>query len=275
MIRLVAVDMDGTLLNSKKQVPQENIEAIKEYKKKGIIFAFCTGRVMNEIELVSDELPDVDYAITCNGSLVFDISDRKNHKLIYGHTISMEEVRKIYEYAKKIGVKMMFEIQADGVVYASRYCIEHPEEYGIEYIKDLVKKTRVPVEDIEKYIYEREEDAGKLNIFFPDAATRFKALEELQKLDYDCAYSEPANIDINQKGSDKGKGLKMLMKHLDIKAEEVLAIGDNFNDLEFLQTTPNSVAMANAPDEVKKYANYITLSNDENGVAYAIRKYCK
>ena len=186
----------------------------------------------------------------------------------------MKEVREIYEFIEKMGVEMMFELQADGVVYASKYCIEHPKEYGVEYIEELIKKTRVPVEDIKKYIYERQEDVGKLNIFFPDAETRHKVLDAIKVLDYDFAYSEPTNIDINQKGSDKGKGLKMLMKHLNLMEDEVMAIGDNFNDLQLLQATPNSVVMANAPEEVKAYAKYVTLSNDDNGVAYAIRKFC-
>lgn len=226
MIKLVALDMDGTLLNSNKQVPKENIDTIREYKEKGIMFAFCTGRVMNEIELVSDELPDVDYAVTCNGSLVYDISDRKNYKLIYGNTISMDEVRAIYKFIEDLGVDMMFELQADGVVYASKYCIDNPDKYGADYIRDLIKETRIPVEDIKEYIDEREEDVGKLNIFFPDAETRFRVLDELKNIDYDCAYSEPTNIDINQKGSDKAVGLKKLMEHLNLMPEEVLAIGE-------------------------------------------------
>lgn len=274
MIRLVAVDMDGTLLNSNKELPKENRDTIKEYAKKGIIFAFCTGRVMNEIELISDELPEVKYAITCNGSLVYDISDRSDYKLIHGDTICMERVREIYDFIEKLGVDMMFEIQADGVVYASKECIDNPDKYGVGYIRELIKKTRVPVEDIKQFISQRNEDVGKLNIFFPDTKTRYKVLEKIRKLDYDFTYSEPTNIDINKKGSDKGRGLIMLMKHLKLTEDEVLAIGDNFNDLEFLQATPNSVVMANAPEEVKSYAKYVTLSNDDNGVAYAIRKFC-
>ena len=229
---------------------------------------------MNEIELVSNQLPGVQYAITCNGSLVYDISDRADYKLIFGDTISMENVRKIYAYVKNLDVDMMFEIQADGVVYASKECIDHPDKYGVGYIRELIRKTRVPVEDIEQYIYERKEDVGKLNIFFPDGETRHKVLDKIKALDYDFAYSEPTNIDINKKGSDKGKGLKMLMKHLELTPDEVLVIGDNFNDLELLQATTNSVVMANAPEEVKAYAKYVTLSNDENGVAYAIKRFC-
>lgn len=274
MIKLVAMDMDGTLLNSDKELPEENQRTIEAYAEKGVMFAFCTGRVMNEIELMSDKLPSVKYAITCNGALVYDISDRNCYKLIHGDTLRMEEVRNIYEFADKMGFTMMFEIQADGVVYADRKCVENPEQYGVGYIRELIQKTRVPVNNIREYIYERTEDVGKLNIFFPDTETRHKALDCLKALNYDLAYSEPTNIDINKKGSDKGRGLKMLMRHLNLTKEEVMAIGDNFNDLELLQATPNAVVMGNAPEEIKHYANYVTLSNDENGVAYAIRKFC-
>ena len=274
MIKLVAMDMDGTLLNSDKELPEENRRTIEEYAKKGVMFAFCTGRVMNEIELMSDKLPDVKYAITCNGALVYDISNRESYKLIHGDTLSMEEVRNIYEFAHRLGFTMMFEIQADGVVYADKECVENPEQYGVGYIRELIQKTRVPVSNIREYIYERTEDVGKLNIFFPDTETRHKALDCLKTLDYDLAYSEPTNVDINRKGSDKGRGLKMLMKHLSLTKDEVMAIGDNYNDLELLQATPNAVVMENAPEEIKHYASYVTLSNDENGVAYAIRKFC-
>lgn len=274
MIKLVAMDMDGTLLNSAKELPEENRRTIEEYAKKGVIFAFCTGRAMNEIELVWDKLPSVKYAITCNGALVHDISDRDCCKRIYGDMISMEEVRKIYEFADKLGFTMMFELQADGVVYAEKECVENPERYGVGYIRDFIQKTRVSVNNIREYLYKRTEDVVKLNIFFPDTETRHKALDCLKVLDYDLAYSEPTNIDINKKGSDKGRGLKMLMKHLNLAEEEVMAIGDNYNDLKLLQATPNSVVMKNAPKEIKRYAGYVTLSNDENGVAYAIRKFC-
>lgn len=274
MIKLVAIDIDGTLLDSNKELPEENRRTIEAYAKKGIIFAFCTGRVMNEIELISDKLPSVKYAITCNGSLVYDISDRKCHKLIHGDTLSMEEVRSIYEFADTQGFEMMFELQADGVVYSDKKCIETPENYGVGYIKELIRQTRVPVEDIKEYIYERTKDVGKLNIFFPDTETRNKALDSLKSLDYDFAYSEPTNVDINKKGANKGRGLEMLMKHLGLAKEEVMAIGDNYNDLELLQATPHAVVMDNAPEEIKNYASYITMSNDENGVAYAIKKFC-
>lgn len=274
VIRLVAIDMDGTLLNSNKKLSKENQKTIEDYAKKGVMFSFCTGRVMNEIEIVSAKLPEVKYAITCNGSLVYDISDRECPRLIYGDTLSIEEVRTIYEFAETLEFDMMFELQADGVVYADKKCIENPEKYGVGYIRELIQRTRVPVDNMQEYIYERSKDVGKLNIFFPNTNIRNKALKSFKKLNYEFAYSEPTNIDINQKGSNKGRGLRKLVDYLELTKDEVMVIGDNFNDLEMLQATPNSVAMANAPEEVKKYAKFTTLSNDQNGVAYAIKKYC-
>lgn len=274
MIKLVAMDMDGTLLNSSKELSEVNRKTICEYAKKGVEFAFCTGRVMNELEDSARKMPYVKYAITCNGALVYDISDFKNCRLIHGDILTIEEVREIYDYLIKGGFHMMFELQADGVIYSSKKCIENPDEYGVGYIREFIKKTRISVDNIKDYIYNRTEPVGKVNIFFPDADTRYRALEYLEALDFELAYSEPTNLDINKKGANKGRGLGKLMNYLNLSKEETMAIGDNFNDISLLEATPNSVVMENAPEEIKKYGSFVTLSNDNNGVAFAIKKYC-
>lgn len=274
MIKLVAMDMDGTLLNSAKQLPEENRKTIEEYAARGIVFAFCTGRVMNELELISGELPSVKYAITCNGAYVKDMTGKDAENEIFNDTLTVEEVRKIYDTIDAMGMDMMFELQADGVVYAARYCIEHPEKYGVAYIKQLIRDTRVPVEDMKEYLRERKRNIGKVNIFFPNTETRDEVWKKIEHIKYDLSYSEPTNIEINKVGANKGKGLKKLAEYLGLGLNEVMAIGDNFNDIELLKATKNSVVMANAPEEIKQYGNYVTLSNDENGVAHAIKKFC-
>lgn len=274
MIKLVAIDMDGTLLDSSKKLPEENRKTIQDYAEKGIIFAFCTGRVMNEMELISGELPWVRYAITCNGAYVKDLQSDNSNNEIFSDSLTMEEVRYIFYTMKEKGFDMMFELQADGVVYAQKDCIEAPEKYGVEYIRDLISKTRVPIDNIEEYINDRTKDVGKINIFFPTTEIRNQALEEFKYMEFDFTYSEPTNIDINRKGSDKGKGLAMLAKYLEIDMSEVMAIGDNYNDIQLLQTAGLPVAMGNAPDDIKALADYVTLSNDDSGVAYAIKKFC-
>ena len=98
--------------------------------------------------------------------------------------------------------------------------------------------------------------------------------KKLGHINYDLSYSEPTNIEFNKVGANKGRGLKKLAEYLGLDMSEVMAIGDNYNDVEMLKATENSVVMANATDEIKSYGNYVTLTNDENGVAYAIRKFC-
>lgn len=274
MIKLVALDMDGTLLDSSKKLPEENRKTIEEYAKKGIHFAFCTGRVMNELELISGELPSVRYAITCNGAYVNDLTVKEPDNEIFEDSFTIEEVKELYYLIKNKGFDMMFELQADGVVYAQESCINDPDRYGVGYIRELIKETRVPVPNIEEFINNRTKNVGKTNIFFPTPEIRMQALEAFEGLDYDFAYSEPTNIDINKKGCHKGVGLVKLAEHLGLSMDEVMAIGDNFNDIEFLKTAGFSVVMANAPEEIKELADYVTLSNDESGVAYAIKKFC-
>lgn len=274
MIKLVAIDMDGTLLDTSKKLPEENRVTIESYASKGIIFAFCTGRVMNELELISGELPSVRYAITCNGAYVKDLKTDNPNNEIFSHSLTMEDVKHIFYTIKEKGFDMMFELQADGVVYAQKSCIDTPERYGVEYIRELIKETRVPVDDMEAYINNRTKNVGKVNIFFPTTDIRNLAIEELRNMDFDFAYSEPTNLDINKKGTDKGRGLRMLVEHLGLDMEEVMAIGDNYNDIQLLQTAGLSVVMSNAPDDIKALADYETLSNNDSGVAYAIKKFC-
>lgn len=274
MIKLVALDMDGTLLNSSKKLPEENRTTIENYASKGIKFVFCTGRVMNELELISGELPSVKYAITCNGAYVNDLTLEKSDNEIFNDSLSIEEVSKIFYTIKAENLRMMFELQADGVVYAEEECINNPEKYGVGYIKKLIKETRVPVEDMEKYINGRLKAVGKVNIFFPDANARDKALKKLSGMDFDFSYSEPTNLEINKKGTNKGRGLQMLAEYLGVPINETMAIGDNYNDIELLKTAGLSIVMANAPEEIKALGDYITLSNDDSGVAYAIKKFC-
>lgn len=274
MIKLVAMDMDGTLLDSSKELPEENRKTIELYAQKGVQFAFCTGRVMNELQVISKELPCVKYAITCNGAYVNDFTLGSNDNEIFNDTLSMEEIRHIFDIVSNKGYEVMFELQADGVVYAQKSCIDNPGKYGVDYLADFIKLTRVPVESMEEYVNSREIEVGKVNMFFANSAMRNSALEELKDLDYDFSYSEGANLEINKRGVNKGKGLKMLAEYLGISLDEVMALGDNYNDIEMLKTTKNSVVMANAVDEIKAVAMYETLSNDENGVAAAIRKFC-
>lgn len=270
MIKLIAMDLDGTLLDSTKSLPAGNKDAIEKYAAAGIEFAFCTGRVKNELTPISNALPCVKYAITCNGAYVRDLV---NDKEVSKDLLPMEMVRPVYKLLKEKGYAMMFELQADGVVYAQKSCIQHPECYGVDYIRQLIQETRVPVEDMGEYLEQRGKAVGKVNIFFPEPNIRSQAFHDLKNFPYDFSYSEPSNLEINKHGVHKGLGLKNLAEYLHLSLEKVMAIGDNYNDVALLKTAGCSVAMANSPEDVKQYAMYTTAGNDELGVAKAIERF--
>ena len=262
----------GTLLDSNKNLSEENKKTVKEYEERGIKFTFSTGRIDNELEEVSSKMPYVKYGIMCNGAYVIDF---ENNKMLYSDLLDMSDVRYIYDTVKAMDMDMMFELQADGVIYSERRCIEDTKRYNVYHIDEFIKKTRVPVENIGEYIASRDKPVAKVNIFFPTAEIRDEVVEKIKDINYDLSYSEGTNLEFNVKGTTKAKGLVALAEYLGISIEETMAIGDNLNDVDILKNAGVSVVMDNARDEIKKLGDFITLSNDENGVAYAIKKLVK
>ena len=207
--------------------------------------------------------------------LYFLSADFENNKMLYSDLLDMSDVRYIYDTVKAMDMDMMFELQADGVIYSERRCIEDTKRYNVYHIDEFIKKTRVPVENIGEYIASRDKPVAKVNIFFPTAEIRDEVVEKIKDINYDLSYSEGTNLEFNVKGTTKAKGLVALAEYLGISIEETMAIGDNLNDVDILKNAGVSVVMDNARDEIKKLGDFITLSNDENGVAYAIKKLVK
>ncbi|MDP4206080.1 MAG: Cof-type HAD-IIB family hydrolase [Bacteroidota bacterium] len=267
-IKLIASDLDGTLLDSNKQITEYTRTIIRNSVRQGVIFAFCTGRISNELVEIVAELPEIRYAITCNGAYVIDLL---TEKVIHNNLIPMNNVRNIYK--SLAGFDMMFELYADGQVYTDEKCLADLNRYGLLYRKELIYNTRIGIKDFSDYIRKREEPVGKVNISFNNQLVRDQAKEIVSRYPYDITCQKPINLEINREGVNKGYGLRKLAEFLNIERNEIMAIGDNNNDLSMLHFAGVSVAMDNAIDEVKRAADYVTMSNDENGVAFAIENY--
>ncbi len=268
MIKIVAVDLDGTLLDSKKQITTPTKQAINACIEKGIHFAFATGRIANELGNVRQQLPDVRYAITCNGAFVTDLKEKK---LLSENTLGMEDVRRIYQLFQD--EDMMFELFADGKVLTDAGCMQHPQDYCSKSLYQLVCQTRTGIENFSDYLKKRQRPVGKVNIFFRSAKIRDAAFEKVKTLPFAVTLQEETNLEFNKLGVDKGTGLQMLADYFAVDMREVMAIGDNNNDLAMLQTAGVSVAMENGREAVKKAADFITKSNDQDGVAFALLKF--
>ena len=255
-IKLIAVDIDGTLLNSQRQVTPEVFQAIQEAKAAGVKVVIATGRPIPGVLSLLEELnlnQDGDYVITFNGGLVQETST--GNELIR-ETLSYEDYLDIEVLANKLGV------HSHAITNIGRYTVHEstlvhmpiyyrtPEEVAD---KEFVKAMYIDEPEILDAVI------AKLPQEFYDRFTIVK--------------STPFYLEILKKTANKGIAVTHLAEKLGLSKEETMAIGDEENDRAMLEVVGSPVVMENGNPEIKKIAKHITKSNDESGVAYAIRKW--
>ena len=268
-IKLIALDLDGTLLNMEKKVPQGNYQALKEWEKAGIQIVPATGRGVGGIPPMIRELPGANYAITTNGAVVADL---KNNKAIKTCGLSNEMIQRILNIAKKY--HSATDPFIDGRAITEPASIDHMDEFGLSpEMQKLIRDTREVVPNVMEYVKTTGAEAEKVNIFMADLEEREVLRKELMAIpELSISSSMYNNLEVNAKGADKGSALLWLADYLGIDREETMSFGDGENDIPMIQAAGIGVAMENALDTVKAAADMITLKNDEDGVAAAIRK---
>lgn len=266
--KLIVTDMDGTLLNSKGQVSKENISALKEIQAKGIHVAIATGRIYTTAKVYAKLLGIVTPIICCNGAMVKNL---KNDKEIYINPMSKEDCLKVIDICREHN--LYFHFYSDDTIYGER--LEHKMLYFSEWGETLAEEDRIKIELVKdsKEVIKRE-TIYKFGIQDDDLEKIDKIAEILNStLDVEAHKSLSNMLDIMNKGVTKGKAVQNLAKSLGVKQEEIIAIGDNENDLSMITYAGLGVAMGNAEDKVKKASNYITYTNDNHGVAEVVKKF--
>ena len=270
MIKLIAIDMDGTLLNGKKHIDKVQKEAIHEAIEAGIKIVLCTGRPLYGIlpfyeELGLSELDSEGYVILNNGC---SIHKTKDWELIDQVNFTSDDIDYLYKFSE--GYDINFTLVND--YYYFNIDDRKPTD-------ELITDAGFVFSDITN-ISLSEAKNGKhkiIKIMFlgdPNIMADFqKENENILKNKYSGVLSQPYVYEILPKGNNKGTGLKKLAKKLGIKQEEIMAIGDGNNDIEMFEYAHYSVAMENGTKPARKAAKYQTDSNENNGVAKAIRKY--
>ena len=248
-IQLVAIDIDGTLLNSKREITPEVFSAIQDAKAAGVKIIIATGRPIAGVQKLLKELnlnqPD-NYVITFNGGLVQETSTGQE---LIKETLAYDDYLDIELLSRKLGVHM-HAITKDGIYTANR----NIGKYTI-YESSLVNMPvfyRTPEEMLNKEIV--------------------KCMPELSQK-YTLVKSAPFYLEIMKKTVSKGTAVLHLASKLGFSKDQIMAIGDEENDRAMLEAVDHPVAMANGNPSIKKIARYITKSNDESGVAYAIREW--
>lgn len=270
MYKLVAIDLDGTLLDMNKEVSERNKKALALAREKGVKIVVCSGRVYIGARLYAKQIGSVDPIIACNGAI---ITDRLDGKIIYSDNLDTEVCIKINEICQKHGV--YYHVYAGDTMLTER--LGFTSERYFERNKFLPPEDRVDIEVVENMETKLRAIPGKVLKFVivtddPEQLRRVrKDMEQLEEVD--VMSSNYDNFEVMNKGVSKGAALERLSSVLDIPASQMMAIGDNENDISMFEYAGLSVAMANGESIAKAAAKYITEANDDDGVAHAIEKF--
>lgn len=267
---MIGLDLDGTLLTDKKEITARTRRALERAIEKGVTVLVATGRPWMGVPEELRNFPGMRYALTSNGARIINTYDSS---VIEEHLLSAGLAKKALEICGKYDT--LQEVYFDGQGYAPAEKMARVECYHKNpNMWEYMRKTRIPVEDIFRLVEEENRSLDKVQALFADMEERSAAWRELEKLEgFELVGSLKYNIEINAAGVNKGTGLLNLGKLLDISREEIMAFGDGDNDTVMLREVGFGVAMGNAEEMVKEAADYVTLTNEEDGVAYAIEKF--
>lgn len=270
-IRIIGLDLDGTTLTSEKVLTPHTKEVLEECIRNGIIVLPATGRVSSGIPDYLKEIEGMRYVITSNGANIYDMETGTS---IYENGIAWERALELFDILE--GYHTYYDCYTLGNGWCEGRFFDHLADYKIEgHIEDIVRTSRIRIEDLRAFIKEKKPAIEKISMFFADPDYRQQVFKELSEIpDIAVTYSLPNNIEINHVTCDKGDALIKLGEILSIPKESIMGCGDGINDLAMIQKVGLGVAMANADETLKKYADFITKSNDEEGVAYAIETFC-
>ena len=273
---LLAFDLDGTLLDDDKHIPEENLRAIAAAAERGWVPVPATGRIFRGIPQPVKELPGVRWFIVSNGAGVYDA---KEDRMLLRADISPELAVRCYEYMDTLPV--IYDCYQGEGGFMTRSMYENCEDFFPfePHMYEMVKRLRRPVEDLKAYLLQKGAPLQKMQVFFRprDLELRRQLLEDFPRLFPELAgtTSVSNNIEINSAKAGKGKAILALAEHLGIDPRDTVAFGDGTNDREMLEMAGLGVAMANADPLVKAVADEITDTNTAAGVGKTIFRLLK
>ncbi len=270
---LLAFDLDGTFLDDDKNIPAENAAALAAAAERGFVPVPATGRIVRGIPETVKKLPGVRYFIVSNGAGIYDA---REDRMLYRADIDPELAVRCCEHMDSLPV--IYDCYQNDRGYMTRSMYERCEEFFPfePHMLEMVRRLRVPVDELKETLRQRGEPLQKLQMFFRprDLALREQELERFPALfpELSASCSVSNNIEINSARAGKGKAMLALAELLGIPREDTVGFGDGTNDCELLEMAGLGVAMANADAKVKAAADEITDSNNRAGVGKVIRR---
>lgn len=288
MYKLLAIDLDGTLLNSYGEVSEKTKNALKEAKNQGIEVVLSSGRTIDSVENLAHELGVDNYLISGNGAVVYDIQE---HEIIYNQFLSKEKILQIAKICEENSIYYNVYTETEIVTKSLSYNVLFYYYENLKKTED--KRTQINiVSDVIKYIEEYDKDrflkvticeknrlifnsilrkvneVKDLDILEVEFMSRKKVKNGTDEIPIEYFYTEITNQNVN-----KWTALEFLMNKLNISPKEVVAIGDNMNDKEMIENAGLGIVMGNSNSKMKEIADIVVKDNNSDGVCEAIEKY--
>ncbi|BDP80767.1 hypothetical protein EfmAA290_14430 [Enterococcus faecium] len=266
-MKLAAIDLDGTLLDRNGKIPEENIQALRKFDENGGIVTVATGRNSISAKDIFSELGIGGYLISSNGSLIAEMKDGKMAKVLRRSKIDSDTLRKAFFYAQeaKISIIASRETQDDQLTFDESNLVKDDPYY---------EHFNLQNHSFDQILNMLEDPS----LSYLKLALTDKSEEKLQKLQRDLqadgiqsVFSDPHFLEITPTGITKAHSLVFLADYLGIESSDIMAFGDQENDIAMLNYSGLSIAMGNAQRQVKEIANQVTLTNEEAGVAYILK----
>ena len=263
---LIALDIDGTLLDSRKEVSPETLQAVRDVCAAGKTVTFDTGRAVCELTDLFELLPQVRYAVFASGAGIYDAREKQAFAL---HGVSREDADVIFSLARTKEIMPQIVLADADVIQASH--LDHLDHFHMGIYRPLYEKTMTLVPDIYAFAASCTNAMLKINLYHADPEERIRTNAQLSSLNIERVYSEASSLECSARGIDKGSGLLRLCAELGIPPEQSIACGDADNDIPMLKAAGLGIAMGNAAEHIKTAAGKVVSDLDHGGCAQAIR----
>ena len=287
MYKLIAIDLDGTMLNKYGIITQNTKDVIKKVQEKGIEVIIASGRTINSVKNFSKEINSENYFISGNGAITYDI---KNDKILYENVLSKNKAQQVIKICEENSI--YYSVYTENGIITKNLNYNTLYYYKENLKKEEKEKTHINiVQDVYNYIEEKDEKILKIMIcdnnqlVFKSILKKIKEITDIEILDVSHMSRklikqgteeialEYFYTEITSKNVDKWNALEMLIEMLNITKDEVITIGDNANDVKMIQNAGLGVAMGESAPYIKEQANIVTESNDNDGVAKILQQY--
>lgn len=265
---LIAFDMDGTLLNSKKHISEKTQKAIEMAVNAGKKVVISSGRAVAEFADCEEELKSIRYAVCANGAVLYDNWEKK---ILHREVISEELIEKILLISQ--GEDLMPYYFSCGRAITEGHKIKTAKRYHMEQYRPMMERVCTVVDDVWENYEKTKPSIEKFNFYCATREIRDTLKEKLDQLPLSVKISENSNMEITSLGVTKASGLQKLSEILEVSEEKVIAVGDADNDIDMLKMAGFSIAMGNALPEVKEICDVVVKDNDHDGCEEAIMKY--